>query len=112
DVAVESDGSVLGAVEGSAQGGFHRFAKTASGWDPAGPLLGAEAGLRADDIEVSPDGSIYVSRVSSQGGSDQIQHFSASGQRLGPTIKLPGGDGLRGIAVDLDCNILAPDSVN
>ena len=113
DVAVESDGSVLGAVEGSEKAGFHRFAKTATGWDAPGPLVGGQALSRADDIEVSPDGSIYMSRSPSNSGglTDRVQRFSADG-RLLVSIKLGVSDGTRGIAVDLDCNILAPDSAN
>jgi len=114
DVAVASDGSVIGAVEGSASAGFHVFAKTADGWDAPGPLIGPQPPLRADDIEVSPDGSIWLSRSPSQNGplTDQIQHFSAEGKRLPGSIKLPVGDGTRGIGIDLDCNILAPNDVN
>ncbi len=113
DVAVAFDGSVLGAVEGTEKGGFHRFAKTASGWDPAGPLLGGQALSRADDIEASPDGSIYLSRSASNAGglTDRVQRFSADG-KLMSSIKLASGDGTRGIGVDLDCNVLAPYSVN
>ncbi len=114
DVAVAPDGSVIGAVEGSASAGFHIFAKTADGWDAPGPLIAPQPPLRADDIEVSPDGTIWLSRAPSQNGplTDQIQHFSADGKRLAGSIKLPVGDGTRGIGVDLDCNILAPNDVN
>jgi hypothetical protein len=113
DVAVAPDGSVIGAVEGSEKGGFHRFAKTADGWDAAGPLLGGHALSRADDIEASPDGSIYISRSASNSGglTDRIQRFSADGKLL-HSITLPSGDGTRGIGIDLDCNILAPNDVN
>ena len=113
DVAADTNGNVLGAVEGSEKGGFHVFAKTADGWDAPGPLLGGQALSRADDIEASPDGSIYLSRSASNSGglTDRIQRFSADGKLL-HSIKLTSGDGTRGIAVDLDCNVLAPDNAN
>jgi sugar lactone lactonase YvrE len=102
-VAIDANGDVLGAVEGSAKSGFRRFANGA-----AGPLLGGESEMRADDIEVSPDGSIYLVRSGTQGGGDWLERYSSTGKLLKKT-KLTGGDGTRGIGVDLDCNVLAAE---
>ena len=58
-VAVDADGNVFVSVEGGKLGGYRVFAKTATGWEPRGGL-NAGGNYRADDIEVSPDGSIYL----------------------------------------------------
>lgn len=102
-VAVDANGDVLGAVEGSEKSGFRRFANGAPG-----ALLGGQREMRADDIEASPDGSIYLVRSGTQGGGDWLERYSSSGKLLKRT-KLTGGDGTRGIAVDLDCNVLAAE---
>jgi sugar lactone lactonase YvrE len=107
-VAVDPDGNVLGAIEGSGFSGFHRFAKTATGWDAAGSLVGRGVPA-ANDIEASPDGSIYVTRRTADPASAWIQRYSADGRPSG-TIKQSVPDAGRGIAVDLDCNVLASDS--
>ncbi len=105
-VAVDANGDLLAAVEGSAQAGFRRF--TAGSWAPSGGLFGGQALMRADDVEVSPDGSIYLIRSGSQGGGDFLERYSAGGQ-LQKKTKLGPGEGTRALAVDLDCNVLVSD---
>jgi sugar lactone lactonase YvrE len=104
-VGVDADGNVLAAVEGSSKGGFRRF-------DPAGTPIGALLGggsYRVDDVEVSPDGTVYLTTAATQSSDDRIRRFTADGKPLG-TIKLANGDGTRGIGVDLDCNVWASDT--
>ena len=105
-VAVDANGNLLGAVEGSAKSGFRRY--SSGSWSPSGGLFGGEAVMRADDIEASPDGSIYVIRGGTQGGGDWLERYSSGGQLLKKT-KLAPGDGTRALAVDLDCNVLVSD---
>ena len=106
-VAVDADNNIYIASEGS-PGGYRRFAKTATGWEGAGPVIGAIRFSRPEDIEASPDGSIYLARTPTQGGVDTVQRFSADGKSLG-SFKLGVGEGGQGIAVDLDCNVWASD---
>ena len=105
-VAVDANGDLLGAVEGSSKSGFRRF--TAGTWAASGGLYGGQALMRADDVEVSADGSIYLIRSGSQGGGDWLERYSASGQ-LQKKTKLGSGEGTRALAVDLDCNVLVSD---
>jgi sugar lactone lactonase YvrE len=107
-VAVDAGNNVYVASEGSTEGGYRRFAKNANGWDGAGPVIGAIRLSRPEDVEASPDGSIYLVRTPTQGGVDTVQRFSADGKLLG-SFKLGVGEGGRGIAVDLDCNVWASD---
>jgi sugar lactone lactonase YvrE len=108
---VEADGTVIAAVEGSSSSGFRRYTKTTSGWGETGPLVGGMPGYRADDVEVSPDGSIYLVRAATQKDDHRLQRYSAAGQLL-KSVKLASGDGRRGIGVDLDCNVWAADTPN
>ena len=71
-------------------------------------MIGAIRFSRPEDIEASPDGSIYLARTPTQGGVDTVQRFSDDGKSLG-SFKLGVGEGGRGIAVDLDCNVWASD---
>jgi sugar lactone lactonase YvrE len=105
-VAVDANGDLLAAVEGSAKSGFRRF--TSGSWAASGGLFGAQALMRADDVEVSPDGSIYLIRAGTQGGGDWLERYSAAGQ-LQKKTKLGPGEGTRALAVDLDCNVLVSD---
>lgn len=105
-VAVDANGDLIGAVEGSSKSGFRRFA--AGTWAASGGLFGGESLMRADDVEVSPDGSIYLIRSGSQGGGDWLERYSAGGQ-LRKKTKLGSGEGTRALAVDLDCNVLVSD---
>jgi sugar lactone lactonase YvrE len=103
-VAVDADGNVYVSVEGARNGGYRKFTSTG---EPAGGLNGA-GGYRADEIEVSPDGSIYLLTSATQTDDDRVRHFSADGKQLA-SWKLTRGDGTRGIGVDRDCNVWAGD---
>jgi hypothetical protein len=102
-VAVDANGDLLGSVEGSSKSGFRRF--TAGSWNPSGGLFGAQPVMRADDIEASPDGTLYLIRAGTQGGGDWLERYSAGGKLLKKS-KLTPGDATRALAVDLDCNVL------
>jgi sugar lactone lactonase YvrE len=108
-VAVEANGDLLVAVEGSVTSGFRRYRDSGAGWEPVGDLMGSMPGFRADDIEVSPDGSIYMIRAATQKADERLQRLTANGKVLG-SVKLVSGDGTRGVEVDLDCNVWAPDT--
>lgn len=94
-IAVDQQGNVLVATAGDNIASVIRYDK-ASGY-AAGKTLG---GFKTPhDVEVSPDGSIYVS----DNGSLTVKRFDASGKLL-KTIK--GGPGAPlGVGVDLDCNV-------
>jgi len=104
-VAVDADGNVFVSVEGESKGGYRKF--SAAG-QAQGGLNGAGT-YRADDIEVSPDGSIYLLTSRTQSDDDRVRHYSADGKPLA-SWKLTLGEGTRGIAVDLDCNVWAGDA--
>jgi hypothetical protein len=104
-VAVDANGDLLAAVEGSEKGGFRRYTGSGGSWTETGGLFGGEELMRADDIEASPDGTVYLLRQGSQGGGDWLERYSSTGQLIKKT-KLGPGDGNRGLAVDLDCNVL------
>jgi sugar lactone lactonase YvrE len=104
-VAVDADGNVFVSVEGGSKGGYRKFSENG---EAQGGLNGA-GNYRADDIEVSPDGSIYLLTSATQSDDDRVRHYSADGKPLA-SWKLTRGDGTRGIAVDLDCNVWAGDA--
>ena len=110
-LAVESSDSVLVAVETSSSSGFVRYIKKPTGWEAATGIVGSLDTHRADDVEVSPDGTIYLVRTAVQFSDDRVQRFSADDKLLG-AFKLGPGDARRGIGVDLDCNVWAADSPN
>lgn len=109
-VAIEADGNLLVAVEGGTTSGFRRYSKADSFGAP-GALMGSLPGFRADDIEVSPDGTVYLVRAATQKSDERLQRFTADGKLLG-SVKLASGDGTRGLGVDLDCNVWAADTSN
>jgi hypothetical protein len=104
-VAVDADGNVLVSVEGGRNGGYRMFSSTGQ---PIGGLNGA-GNYRADEIEVSPDGSIYLLTSATQTDDDRVRRFSADGKQLA-SWKLLRGDGTRGMGVDLDCNVWVGDA--
>jgi DNA-binding beta-propeller fold protein YncE len=111
-VAVDADGNLYVAVEGSRLGGIRRYDHTDSGWLPLPGALIGQGGYRADDVEVSPDGSVYLITARTQlPYDDRLRRFTADGAPLG-TVKLNQGDGTRGVAVDLDCNVWVGNSTN
>ncbi len=103
-VAVDADGNVYVSVEGGRNGGYRTYTSTGQ---PSGGLNGAGS-YRADEIEVSPDGSIYMLTSATQTDDDRVRRFSADGKQLA-SWKLTRGDGTRGLAVDRDCNVWAGD---
>jgi hypothetical protein len=62
--------------------------------------------VRAEDVAVSPDGSIFLITSATQTDDDRVRHFTADGKQLA-SWKLTRGDGTRGIGVDQDCNVWA-----
>jgi DNA-binding beta-propeller fold protein YncE len=100
-IAVDNDGNVLVAVETS-HGSLLKYVKGASGWEQSGGEFGG-GDYRIDDVEVSPDGTIFTATARSQLPFEQaIRHYSADGQALG-SFKTP--DLNLGIGIDLDCNV-------
>ncbi len=93
--AVDSDGNVLVDVHAGNTVKVVRYDK-ANGY-AAGLTLGGLKGT--GDVEVSPDGSIYVS----DNGSLTVKRFDENGKLL-KTIK-GGPSAPIGVGVDLDCNI-------
>lgn len=106
-IAVDADGNVLVSVEGSTRGGFRRFLKS-NDWQADGGLMGGGS-YRADEIEVSPDGTIYLLTSATQTDDDRVRRFTKDGKPLG-SWKLLRGDGTRGLGVDLDCNVWVGDA--
>ncbi len=107
-VAVDANGDLLAAVEGSENSGFRRYTGSGGSWTETGGLFGGEKLMRADDVEVSPDGSVYLIRSGSQGGGDWLERYTGAGKLLKKT-KLGVSEGTRALAVDLDCNVLVSD---
>jgi DNA-binding beta-propeller fold protein YncE len=100
-VAVDKDGNVLVAAEGGTLSGFHVFT---GGAGEASPLLGAVP-LAIQDVEASPDGTVFVSTAESNAGNPRVRHFTADGKPLG-VFAIPNATN---IAVDPDCNVWAGD---
>lgn len=96
-VAISGDGTVYIAVEGSARGGIR--SASSSGGSASGLMAGG--GYRPDDVEVSPDGTLFFVANATQGAASTVRHISASGAALGSFAGL----GSSALAVDLDCNV-------
>jgi sugar lactone lactonase YvrE len=94
-VAVDADGNVYAGTAGDNIASVIRFDK-ASGYT-AGKTFGGFQ--KPGDIEVSPDGSIYMS----DNGSLTVKRLDATGKLL-KTIKA-GPSAPVGVGVDLDCNV-------
>lgn len=96
-IAVDAEGNVYVVTAGDEiQGEVVRFDKAGSSWQAATTWGGFED---PHDIEVSPDGSIYVS----DWGALDVKRFGSDGKLLN-TIR-GGGSNPLGIGVDLDCNL-------
>jgi sugar lactone lactonase YvrE len=104
-VAVDADGNVYVSTSGDAIAGVVRFAKTATGWEPA--KMWATGFQWPVDVEASPDGTFYVADV--KGAPPNVKRFDANGRLLKRiNMKMPAtaGAGVTlGIGVDLDCNL-------
>ena len=108
-VGVAQDGSVLEAANGSRLGGFRRWVEKPTGWEMAGGLMGAGE-YRADEVEGSPDGTLWVVTDASQVPYDpRMRHFTVDGKALG-SIKRETTTA--GMGADLDCNVWSPDHSN
>jgi sugar lactone lactonase YvrE len=108
-IAVAGDGSVLVAVEASSFGGFRHYTESAGTWEATGGPFGRGA-YRADEVEGSADGSVYLTTSKTQVPYDaRVRHLSLDGKALG-TFKLADNLATRGIEVDLDCNVWVPVS--
>ena len=108
-VGVAQDGSVLEAANGSRLGGYRRWIEKPTGWEIAGGLMAAGE-YRADEIEGSPDGTVWVVTDASQVPYDpRLRHLTVDGKALG-SIKRETTTA--GMGVDLDCNVWSPDHPN
>jgi sugar lactone lactonase YvrE len=108
-VGVASDGSVLAAANGSERSGFRRWVEKPTGWEAVGGLMGAGE-YRADEVEGSPDGTVYLVTSASQVPyNPRIRRYTTDGKALGSFKR---SDTTPGIGVDLDCNIWSPDIAN
>jgi sugar lactone lactonase YvrE len=104
-IAVDADGNVYVGTTGDNINEVVRFDKTPSGW--SGAQTWARGFQWPGDIEVSPDGSIYVG--DRRGSPPLIRRYDTSGKLLG-TIKTghpaTGGAGdPYNFGVDPDCNL-------
>jgi sugar lactone lactonase YvrE len=108
---VAADGSVLAAANGDARSGFRRWVEKPTGWEAVGGLMGA-GDYRADEVEGSPDGTIYLVTNNSGPPYDaRIRRYSDDGKALG-SFKRGDGTVNAGIGIDLDCNVWSPDIPN
>ena len=103
-IAVNAGGDVYVAAEGSGVGGFRLFH---GGVDGDTDMLG-EGDFSPRDVEVSPDGSVFLATARSDPAQAKVWHFTKDGNRLGSFV-LPNASS---IGVDLDCNIWAGDFSN
>jgi sugar lactone lactonase YvrE len=92
-IAVDAEGNVYVTTVVGSTGSLIRYAKGASGYEPAKTIGGF---ARPGDVEVSPDGSVYV--------VDGLNVKRIVADRVVKTIK-GGLSNPVGIAVDLDCNL-------
>lgn len=105
-IAVDADGNVYASTSGDNVVSVQRFDKTDTGWGSATTWVGG--GVQAPgDIEVSPDGTIYV--ADTRGAPPSVKRYNASGKLL-KAIKLPlpataGAGAQLGIGIDPDCNL-------
>lgn len=105
-VSVDADGKVYAAANGSERSGYRRYVKTATGWEASGGLFGAGP-YRAEDVEASLDGTIYLTTNNTGVPYDaRIRRYSADGKALG-SIKRT--DVNQEIGIDLDCNVWAAE---
>jgi DNA-binding beta-propeller fold protein YncE len=110
-IAVDKDGRVIPAANGETQSGFRVFIKGANGWEEVGGIFG-EGTYRVDDVEASPDGSIYIAANphDASGPAPSVRRYSADGNLLGSFNAGPST--IVGMGLDLDCNIWTTDISN
>lgn len=95
-IGVDADGNVFIATAGDNIAQVGRYDKTATGWEPGKTWGGFQ---NPHDVEVSADGSVYVS----DNGSLSVKRFDGNGKLL-KTFK-GGVSAPLGVGVDLDCNV-------
>jgi hypothetical protein len=109
-IAVDADGNVYVSTEGDEIHEVVRFDKIATGW--SGARTWARGLESPGDIEVSPDGTIYV--ADKRGSPPAVKRYDASGKLLSTIrTKQPataGAGALYGIGVDQDCNLWATNA--
>ena len=103
-IAVNADGDVYIGAEGAGVGGFRIFHRGLNGDND---MLG-EGDFSPRDIEVSPDGTVFLATARSDPAEAKVWHFTKDGNRLGSFV-LPNASA---IGVDLDCNVWAGDFSN
>jgi hypothetical protein len=109
-IAVDAENNLYVSTSGDEINAVVRFGKSEAGWGSATTWVGG--GLQwPGDVEVSPDGSIYV--ADKRGSPPSVKRYDASGKLLNTIkTKLPataGAGAQYGIAVDPDCNLWATD---
>jgi sugar lactone lactonase YvrE len=100
-IAVDAKGNVLVGAEGEGRSGVRVFT---GGTGSSGPLLAAGA-YAIQDVESSPDGTMFITANDSNTAKYTVRHFTADGKPLGSFVIPNGG----GIGVDMDCNVWATD---
>jgi sugar lactone lactonase YvrE len=105
-IAIDAAGNVYVSTLGDNINAVVRFDKSDAGWAPARTWVGG--GLQAPgDVEVSPDGTIYVADL--RGAPPNVKRYDASGKLLNVIkvkMQATAGAGVRiGLGVDPDCNL-------
>jgi hypothetical protein len=103
-VAIDAAGDVYVGAEGGDRAGFRVFP---GGNEANTELLGAGS-FAVQDVEASPDGTVFLSTAATNTGNAKVRHFTKDGKPLG-LFALPN---ISGIGVDLDCNVWAADFSN
>jgi sugar lactone lactonase YvrE len=104
-IGIDAAGNLYVSSMGGGGNAVVRFDKTADGWGAETPFV---RGLQAPgDVEVSPDGSIYV--ADRRGAPPNVKRYDASGKllkKINVQMQATAGAGVTlGIGVDLDCNL-------
>ena len=104
-IGIDAAGNLYVSSMGSGGNAVVRFDKTADGWGAETPFV---RGLQAPgDVEVSPDGTIYV--ADRRGAPPNVKRYDASGKllkKINVQMQATAGAGVTlGIGVDLDCNL-------
>ena len=103
-IAVDADGDVYVAAEGGSRAGFRVFP---GGSQATTELFGA-GNYSPQDVEASPDGTVFLATAASNTANAKVRHFTKDGKSLG-SFSLPN---VSAIGVDRDCNVWAGDFNN
>ena len=105
-IGVDKDGRVLAAANGEQTSGYRVYVNSGGAWQESGGLF-AEAPYRMDEIEGSPDGTIWLGTTDDSNVSNtRAIRYSADGRSLG-SFKVASQP--EGLGIDLDCNVWAAD---